>query len=124
MGLASFNRMRRLAAEKASTGKASKPVIAAPAVDDGYPSDDELRAVIEAATGKAPHHKAGRAKLIDQYNATKTDPQDETASNGLTRREIEADLTAMEVDFDPADKLDDLAALRDLAREERDKAGA
>ena len=31
--------------------------------------DDELRAAIEAATGKAPHHKAGRAKLLELYAA-------------------------------------------------------
>ncbi len=85
-------------------------------------SDDQLRAVIKEATGKAPHHKLGRDKLIEQFNALNAAAhQEETACNGLTRREIEADLTAMEVEFDPNDALEDLAALRDLSREERDK---
>lgn len=85
-------------------------------------SDEQLRAAIEAATGKAPHHKLGREKLIEQFNKINADRkvrQDEEASNGLTRREIEADLTAMHVDFDPRDLLEDLAALRDLHREQR-----
>ncbi len=29
------------------------------------PTDDELRDAIEALTGKKPHHRVGRAKLID-----------------------------------------------------------
>lgn len=36
---------------------------------DAELTDDELRAAIEAASGKAPHHKAGRAKLLEQYAA-------------------------------------------------------
>lgn len=85
-------------------------------------SDDQLRAVIKEATGKAPHHKLGRDKLIEQFNALNAAAhQEEAASNGLTRREIEADLNAMEVEFDPNDALEDLVALRDLSREERDK---
>jgi len=83
-------------------------------------SDDQLRAAIKDATGKAPHHKLSRSKLIEAFNAlSKTDDQDEEASNGLTRREIEADMTGMNVDFDPRDPLEDLAALRDLEREQR-----
>lgn len=85
-------------------------------------SDEQLRAAIEAATGKAPHHKLGREKLIEQFNklnAERNARQDETAANGLTRREIEADLTGMSVEFDPRDPLEDLAALRDLHREQR-----
>ncbi|UNK39373.1 hypothetical protein MNR02_06610 [Shinella sp. H4-D48] len=83
-------------------------------------SDEQLRAAIKEATGKAPHHKMGRDKLIEVFNAlNKADDQDEEASNGLTRREIEADLTAMNIDFDPRDPLEDLAALRDLEREQR-----
>lgn len=93
----------------------AKPV----AADDGYPSDDELRAAIEAMTGKAPHHKAGRAKLIETLDDAKAARQDETASNGLTRREIEADLESANVEFDPRDSVEDLAALRDMAREAR-----
>lgn len=46
---------------------------------------------------------------------------EEKAANGLTRREIGADLEAMQVEFDPNDSLEDLAALRELAREERNK---
>lgn len=41
----------------------------ASASDDVDLTDDELRAAIEAATGKAPHHKTGRAKLLEQYAA-------------------------------------------------------
>lgn len=83
-------------------------------------SDEQLRAAIKEATGKAPHHKTGRDKLIEQFNALNAAAQqEETASNGLTRREIEADLTAMEVEFDPQDTIEDLAALRDLSREAR-----
>ena len=35
--------------------------------DDGYPSNDEMRSVIAENTGKAPHHKLSRAKLIEAY---------------------------------------------------------
>lgn len=87
--------------------------------DDGHPSDDELRAAIEAMTGKAPHHKAGRAKLIEAFDAARAARIDETASNGLTRREIEADLEGEGIEFDPRDSVEDLLALRDMAREER-----
>lgn len=31
-------------------------------------SDEQLRAAIEAAAGKAPHHKLGRDKLIALFN--------------------------------------------------------
>lgn len=48
-------------------------------------------------------------------------PSEETAANGLTRREIAADLEAMQVEFDPNDGIEDLSALRELAREERDR---
>lgn len=83
-------------------------------------SDDQLRAAIKEATGKAPHHKLGREKLIEAFNAlNKPADQDEEASNGLTRREIEADLVAMNVEFNAEDALEDLAALRDLEREQR-----
>lgn len=46
---------------------------------------------------------------------------EEKAANGLARREIAADLEAMQVEFEPNDGIEDLAALRDLAREERNK---
>ena len=42
------------------------------------------------------------------------------AANGLTQSEIEADLTAMGVDFDPTQSADELLALRDEARAIRD----
>ncbi len=90
---------------------------------DELPSDDEMRTAIEAATGKKVNAKTGRPKLIEQFNAIKADEearQSEVAANGLTRREIEADLIALEADFDPASDLEDLAALRDLAREGRE----
>lgn len=38
------------------------------------------------------------------------------AANGLTHAEIEADLTAIGVDFDPTQSADELLALRDEAR--------
>lgn len=68
--------------------------------------------------GKRPFHgwdlETLNAKIADAVS-------EETAANGLTRREIAADLEAMKVEFDPNDSLEDLAALRDLAREERNK---
>lgn len=38
-------------------------------VDGDSFSDDQLRAMITEATGKAPHHMLGRAKLIEAFNA-------------------------------------------------------
>lgn len=32
-------------------------------------SDDQLRAVIEQQTGKKPHHKLGRDKLVEQFDS-------------------------------------------------------
>lgn len=101
------------------------PADAKPVADDGdgYPSDDDLRAAIESLTGKAPHHKTGRPKLIEAFDAAKDARMNETASNGLTRREIEADLEGEGVEFDPRDSVEDLLALRDMAREERGANG-
>lgn len=82
-------------------------------------SDDQLRAAIEAATGKKPHHKLGREKLIEQFNALNAGRQEEPAAGDQARTEIIAELAAMQVEFDPNDSFEDLAALRDLAREER-----
>lgn len=31
-------------------------------------SDEQLRAIIEEATGAPPHHRTGRAKLIEMFN--------------------------------------------------------
>jgi hypothetical protein len=36
---------------------------------DEFPSDEVLRAAIKHATGKAPHWKARRETLIEQYKA-------------------------------------------------------
>lgn len=35
-------------------------------------SDEELREAIESMTGTAPHHKTGRARLIEKYEAAKS----------------------------------------------------
>lgn len=43
-------------------------------------------------------------------------------SEGLTKREIHADLVAMDVEFDPRAKRADLLALRNEARAKRDTA--
>lgn len=85
-------------------------------------SDEQLRAIIEQETGEKVHHKTGREKLVARFNeinAAKAARQEETASNGLTRREIEADLEGAGIEFDPRDSVEDLLALRDMAREER-----
>lgn len=85
-------------------------------------SDEQLRAAIEAATGEKVHHKTGREKLIARFNeinAENAARQDEKAANGLTRRKIEADLESANVEFDPRDSVEDLLALRAMAREER-----
>lgn len=39
-------------------------------------TDEELRDAIEDMTGKAPHHKTGRAKLIEKYEAAKAGLED------------------------------------------------
>lgn len=85
-------------------------------------SDEQLRAAIEAATGEKVHHKTGREKLIARFNeinAENAARQDEKAANGLTRREIEADLEGEGIEFDPREGVEDLLALRDMAREEQ-----
>ncbi|QIB36873.1 hypothetical protein G3A56_01740 [Rhizobium oryzihabitans] len=105
----------------------SAPEACNPAADIGTDSgeqfsDEQLREIITKETGEAPHPRLGRKKLIEQFNALNAAAhQEETASNGLSRREIEADLSAMEVEFDPTNDIEDLAALRDLSREERNK---
>ena len=40
-----------------------------PTHEDGFPSDEELRAAIQAEVGKAPHWKTKRETLIEQYKA-------------------------------------------------------
>lgn len=75
---------------------------------------DRLRARITALGGKA-HHKAGVDKLTEVLNALLDD-----TSAGLSRREINADLTALNVEFDPYGDRTELLKLRDEARAARD----
>lgn len=75
---------------------------------------DRLRARITALGGKA-HHKAGVDKLTQVLNALLDD-----TSEGLSRREINADLTALNVEFDPYGDRAELLKLRDEARAARD----
>lgn len=86
---------------------------------DGSEELDAARARYADVFGKRPFHGWDVDALNTKIGEASVE---EVAANGLTRREIEADLTAMEVEFDPSEKLDDLAALRDLSREERDQA--
>lgn len=84
------------------------------------PADDtaeieRLRAHIIAMGGK-PHHKAGLEKLQDAFNALLDD-----TSEGLSRREINADLTEMGVEFDPYGPRDELLALRGDGPDKKDK---
>lgn len=85
------------------------------------PADDEaeierLRARIIQLGGKA-HHKAGLEKLRETFNALLDD-----TSDGLSRREINADLTEMGVEFDPYAPRDELIRLRDEGRAARSEA--
>lgn len=75
---------------------------------------DRLRARITALGGKA-HHKAGVDKLTEVLNALLDD-----TSEGLSRREINADLTALNVEFDPYGDRTELLKLRDEARAAHD----
>lgn len=47
-------------------------------------SDEQLRAAIEAETGAAPHHKTGRAKLIETFNQinARTSSVNDSVENG------------------------------------------
>ncbi len=84
---------------------------------DGDPLNTARTRYLEVF-GKRPFHgwdlETLNAKIAEAS-------QEETATNDLTRREITGDLEAMQVEFDPNDGIEDLAALRDLAREERNK---
>lgn len=95
MGLASFNRARRLAAE------AQEQV-----VDEA----DALRARL-TRLGVKFHHKAKEAKLRELLDAELDDN-----SQGLSRREICADLENLKVAFDPDAPRDDLLALIETAK--------
>lgn len=95
MGLTSFNRARRMAAE---------------AQDQTVDEADALRARL-TRLGVKFHHKAGEAKLRELLNAELDDN-----THGLTRREINADLEALKVEFHPDAPRDDLLALREQAK--------
>lgn len=71
---------------------------------------DRLRARITALGGKA-HHKAGVDKLTEVLNALLDD-----TSEGLSRREINADLENLKVEFDPYGPRAELLKLRDEAK--------
>ena len=95
MGLASFNRARRLAAETK---------------DQPADEADALRARL-TRLGVKFHHKAGEAKLRGLLNA-----ELDSAKDGLSRRELCADLENLKVEFDPDAPHADLLALRDKAK--------
>lgn len=76
---------------------------------------DRLRARITALGGKA-HHKAGVDKLTEVLNALLDD-----TSEGLSRREINADLTALNVEFDPYGDRTELLKLRDEAKAKKEQ---
>lgn len=57
------------------------------------------------------HHKAGEDKLRELLNAELDDN-----THGLTRREINADLKNLKVEFDPDAPREDLLKLRDEAK--------
>lgn len=96
MGLASFNRARRMAAEATE--------------DQTVDEADALRARL-TRLGVKFHHKAGEQKLRELLNAELDDN-----SQGLTRREINADLENLKVEYDPDAPRADLLALREKAK--------
>jgi len=69
-----------------------------------------LRARITALGGKA-HHKAGVDKLTEVLNALLDD-----TSEGLSRREINADLENLKVEFDPYGPREELLKLLEGAK--------
>lgn len=76
---------------------------------EGAADADALRARIERLGGKA-HHKAGHDKLREALDALLDDDSD-----GISRRELNADLTKLEVEFDPDGDKAELLKLRDDA---------
>lgn len=75
--------------------------------------DAELEALKAhlARLGIKFHHKAGQEKLRELLNAELDDN-----THGLTRREINADLENLKVEFDPDAPRDALLALLDKAK--------
>lgn len=71
---------------------------------------ERLRARIIAMGGK-PHHKAGLEKLQEAFNAMLDD-----TSEGLSRREIIADLESAGVEFDPYAPREELLKLHAQAK--------
>lgn len=91
MGLASFNRARRMAAETQ---------------DETVDEADAIRARL-TRLGVKFHHKAGEPKLRELLNAALDDTTD-----GLSRRELCAGLENLAVAFDPdAPRADLIAAI-------------
>lgn len=84
------------------------------------PEIDRLRARITALGGKA-HHKAGVDKLTEVLNALLDD-----TSEGLSRREINADLENLKVEFAPYGPREELLKLREeaMAKKEQDDGAA
>lgn len=76
----------------------------------GNSEADALRARL-TRLGIKFHHKAGEEKLRELLNAELNDN-----THGLTRREINADLEHLKVEFDPDAPRDELLALRDKAK--------
>lgn len=76
---------------------------------------DRLRARITALGGKA-HHKAGVDKLTEALNALLDD-----TSEGLSRREINADLENLKVEFDPYGPREELLKLREEAKAKKEQ---
>lgn len=75
--------------------------------------DTEVEALRARLTrlGVKFHHKAGEEKLRELLNAELDDN-----THGLTRREINADLENLKVEFDPDAPRADLLKLRDEAK--------
>lgn len=79
----------------------------------------DLRAAYKAKFGKRPFMGWDGPTLTAKLSDIDAPNED---ANGLTLREIHADLMALNVDFDPADSAADLLVIRDVARAERDDA--
>lgn len=93
--------------------------------DAANPADDEEKArkaaeteALKARLGRLGikfSGQAGHTKLTELLNTALDDD-----SKGLSRREINADLTEMGVEFDPDGDYDALVAQRDEARAQRE----